>query len=145
MITLIQRVTYAKVEVGGTLIGSIQSGILALIGIEKTDTQQQAERLLEKILNYRIFTDPADKMNLSLRDIQGGLLLVPQFTLVADTQQGTRPGFSTAMEPGQGKMLFEYLVKKAESCYHTVACGEFGADMQVSLCNDGPVTFLLKV
>ncbi len=145
MITVIQRVIHANVKTNDKILGAIQVGILALIGLEMADTQKQAERLLEKILNYRIFNDPAGKMNLSLKEVKGGLLLVPQFTLVADTQQGTRPGFSTAMEPSQGKVLFDYFVKNAQCCYKTVACGEFGADMQVSLCNDGPVTFLLKV
>lgn len=144
MLALIQRVKFASVEVDGKIIGEIAEGILALIGIEKTDAESQANHLLEKILNYRIFDDANGKMNLSLKDIQGGLLLVPQFTLVADTQKGTRPGFSTAMPPLESKKLFSYLVTTASKTYPHVATGEFGASMQVSLCNDGPVTFQLK-
>lgn len=144
MLGLIQRVSAASVMVEGKTIGSIQQGILALIGIEKTDTQATAEKLLDKILGYRIFEDENEKMNLSVRDVKGGLLLVSQFTLVADTKQGTRPGFSTAMAPGESKILFEYLVNIAGVKHQPIACGQFGAYMQVSLCNDGPVTFLLK-
>lgn len=144
MLGLIQRVSAASVMVEGKTIGSIQQGILALIGIEKTDTQATAEKLLDKILGYRIFEDEYEKMNLSVRDVKGGLLLVSQFTLVADTKQGTRPGFSTAMAPDESKILFEYLVKIAGEKHQPIARGQFGAYMQVSLCNDGPVTFLLK-
>jgi D-tyrosyl-tRNA(Tyr) deacylase len=144
MLAVIQRVTQAKVTVNQNTIGEIQQGILALIGIEKTDTEIHANRLLDKILTYRIFNDAADKMNLSVKDVNGGLLLVSQFTIVADTQSGTRPGFSVAMPPTESKLLFEYLVSQAKSKYHSVASGLFGADMQVSLCNDGPVTFILK-
>lgn len=144
MLAVIQRVTQASVSVDQLIIGEIQQGILALIGIEKADTEKNADRLLERILSYRIFNDAADKMNLSLKDIQGGLLLVSQFTIVADTQNGTRPGFSVAMPPEEGKLLFEYMTKRAIQSHATVACGRFGANMQISLCNDGPVTFLLK-
>lgn len=144
MLALIQRVTHANVTVANELIGQIQQGILALVGIEKTDTEKQAERLLDRILSYRIFSDEAGKMNLSVRDVKGGLLLVPQFTLVADTHQGTRPGFSSAMPPAESKQLFSYLVQTAQAAFAPIACGQFGADMQVSLCNDGPVTFLLQ-
>jgi len=144
MLALIQRVTQAQVQVDKQTIGSIQKGILALVGISKNDGQAQADRLLERILHYRIFADAEDKMNLSLKDIQGGLLLVPQFTLVADTQKGTRPGFSTAMLPEQSEQLFNYFVKQAQIYHQSVAMGQFGADMQVSLCNDGPVTFILQ-
>jgi D-tyrosyl-tRNA(Tyr) deacylase len=145
MIGLIQRVNSASVIVDGTVIGAINHGILALIGIEKADTLQQATRLIEKILNYRIFDDANGKMNISLKDISGGLLLVPQFTLVADTQSGTRPSFSSGMAPTESKQLFTELVAIAKQQYQFVATGQFGAHMQVSLCNDGPVTFLLKV
>lgn len=144
MLGLIQRVSSATVDVDGKTIGAISQGILALIGIEKTDTEKQAERLLDKILTYRIFEDANEKMNLSVQDVKGGLLLVSQFTLVADTKSGTRPGFSIAMPPEESKKLFAYLVKIAGDKHPTVASGEFGADMQVSLCNNGPVTFLLK-
>lgn len=144
MLALIQRVTQAKVEVAGKIIGEIQHGILALVGIEKADTEKQADRLLEKILNYRIFDDADGKMNLSTRDVNGGLLLAPQFTLVADTSSGTRPSFSTAMAPDESKKIFGYLVQKAALTHQPHATGEFGAHMKVTLCNDGPVTFLLK-
>jgi D-tyrosyl-tRNA(Tyr) deacylase len=144
MLALIQRTSHASVKVGENVIGEIGQGVLALIGIEKLDTEKQAEHLLERILIYRIFEDEQGKMNLSLRDINGGLLLVPQFTLVAETHKGTRPGFSTAMPPEESKKLFSYLIHFAKEKYSLTASGEFGAHMQVSLCNDGPVTFLLK-
>lgn len=144
MLAVIQRVTEATVSVNNIIIGEINQGILALIGIEKTDTEKQADRLIEKILTYRIFNDANNKMNLSVKDINGGLLLVSQFTIVADTQSGTRPGFSTAMPPNESKLLFEYIVRHAKKNYPIIANGEFGANMQISLCNDGPVTFLLK-
>jgi D-tyrosyl-tRNA(Tyr) deacylase len=145
MLALIQRVSHAKVEVNHKTLGAIQKGILALIGIVKNDSTAEADRLLERILQYRIFADEAGKMNLSLQDIQGGLLLVPQFTLAADTKKGTRPGFSTAMAPEQSEQLFNYFLARAREVYSLVEVGEFGAYMQVSLCNDGPVTFLLDV
>lgn len=144
MLALIQRVTNATVQVERQTIGEIQQGILALVGIEKADSEKQADRLLEKILHYRIFSDPNGKMNLSVQDIQGGLMLVSQFTLVADTQSGTRPGFSTAMDPETSKKLFAYLIRQAETLHRPVATGAFGANMQITLCNDGPVTFILK-
>lgn len=144
MLALIQRVSSASVEVNQHIIGSIQQGILALVGIEKTDTEKNADRLLERILSYRIFEDANEKMNLSVKDVSGGLLLVSQFTLVADTQSGTRPGFSTAMAPEPSKILFDYLVNHAKTKHPIVETGQFGAMMNVSLCNEGPVTFLLK-
>jgi D-tyrosyl-tRNA(Tyr) deacylase len=144
MIALLQRVTSASVEVDKESIGSISTGILALIGVEKDDSEAEADRLLERILGYRIFADAEDKMNLSLQDISGSLLLVPQFTLAADTQKGMRPSFSSAAPPDTGKALFEYLLATAKSRYQPVASGQFGADMKVSLVNDGPVTFWLK-
>lgn len=146
MLSVIQLVTQAEVCVETVPIGTIQKGIMALVGIEKTDTEKEAEKLLNKILNYRIFPDTHGKMNLSLKDIQGGLLIVPQFTLVAETDKGTRPGFSMGMPPQEGKQLFEYLVEHAKKQNEvSIASGCFGAYMQVNLCNDGPVTFILQV
>lgn len=144
MITLIQRVSQAKVTVDGIDIGIIQQGIMALVAVEKNDTLKQADRLLERILNYRIFADAEDKMNLSLRDIHGGLLLVPQFTLAADTEKGNRPSFASAAPPEKGRELFSYLQQHAADHYPGTQFGRFGADMQVSLVNDGPVTFTLR-
>lgn len=144
MITIIQRVTTAKVTVNNQDIGKIDTGIMALVAVEKADTEKDAQRLLERILNYRIFADSEDKMNLSLRDIDGGLLLVPQFTLAADTQKGNRPSFTSAAPPEKGKELFGYLQQLAIQTYSNVEFGQFGADMQVSLVNNGPVTFTLR-
>lgn len=144
MIGLLQRVTHARVEVHSRTIAEINTGLLILIGIEKEDTRTRADRLLERLLGYRVFPDEENKMNLSLRDIQGGLLLVPQFTLPADTKKGTRPGFSTAAPPEAGRELFDYLLAQATLCYGNVSAGQFGTDMQVSLTNDGPVTFWLQ-
>ena len=134
-----QRVTAASVAVGGENIASIGKGILALVGIEKTDSEAEVERLAERVLGYRIFPDASGKMNLSLRDIQGALLAVPQFTLVADTNSGTRPSFSTGAPPELGERLFLSFVQKTKA-----RAGRFGADMKVSLVNDGPVTFWLQ-
>lgn len=146
MIALIQRVTHASVTVAGQPIAAIERGILALIGIATTDTPESGARLLEKVLSYRIFPDDAGRMNVDLRQIGGGLLLVPQFTLLADTSKGTRPGFTgAAAPPAQAKPLFEALVARAAHMHPAVAGGQFGADMQVSLVNDGPVTFWLEV
>lgn len=145
MIALIQRVQHASVVVHGKTIGAIETGILALVGVEKDDSDVKAKRLLERVLNYRIFADSDDKMNLSLRDINGGLLLVPQFTLAADTQKGNRPSFSSAATPEQGQQLFELFVTQAKEQHNKVETGQFGADMKVSLLNDGPVTFWLQV
>ncbi|MGR8978953.1 MAG: D-aminoacyl-tRNA deacylase [Gammaproteobacteria bacterium] len=144
MITIIQRVSKADVTVRSEVVGRIDKGIMALVAVEKEDTPKHAERLLERILNYRIFADSNDRMNLSLRDINGGLLLVPQFTLAADTQKGNRPSFSSAAPPDYGQWLFDYLHRHALETYSSVQFGRFGADMQVSLVNDGPVTFLLR-
>lgn len=144
MISIIQRVTQAKVTVNQQDIGVIGQGIMALVAVEKHDSEKEAQRLLERILNYRIFADHDDKMNLSLRDINGGLLIVPQFTLAADTQKGNRPSFTSAAPPEQGRMLFRYFQELALANYAPVQFGEFGADMQVSLINDGPVTFTLQ-
>jgi D-tyrosyl-tRNA(Tyr) deacylase len=145
MLALIQRVSHASVMIKEESIAKINAGILAFIGIEKTDTEFNADKLLVKMLNYRIFADNDDKMNLSLKDTRGGLLLVSQFTLVADTQSGMRPGFSTAMPPEESGIIFQYMISKAQLVHENkVFNGEFGANMQVELCNDGPVTFLLK-
>lgn len=145
MRTIIQRVTQANVTVDNNIVGKIDQGIMALLAIEKQDTQKDADRLLERLLNYRIFSDDNDKMNLSLRDINGGLLLIPQFTLAANTQSGNRPSFSPAAAPEKGEMLFNYFSKQASIIYPSTEFGQFGADMQVALINDGPVTFILDV
>jgi len=144
VIGLIQRVSRADVRVGDRIAGAIDRGILALIGVRRGDNAASADRLLERILTYRIFPDREGRMNLSLRDIQGALLLVPQFTLAADTQKGTRAGFSTAAEPEEARRMFEYLLERARGAHSPVGAGEFGAHMQVSLVNDGPVTFWLE-
>ncbi len=144
MISIIQRVSQAKVTVDAIDIGIIDQGIMALLAVEKHDTAKQADRLLERILNYRIFADADGKMNLSLRDIQGGLLIVPQFTLAADTEKGNRPSFASAAAPEQGLELFGYVQLQALKIYPGTQFGQFGADMQVALINDGPVTFTLR-
>ena len=143
MIALIQRVTHAEVAVDGEVVGRIGHGLLALIGVERGDGEKQAERLLERLLDYRVFADADRRMNLSVRDVHGGLLLVPQFTLAADTRKGTRASFTPAAAPELGRALFEYLLELAETQHPLVASGRFGADMQVTLTNDGPVTFWL--
>ena len=140
MIALVQRVSEASVSVEREVTGAIGRGILALLGVERGDGEAEADRLLEKIVTYRIFPDDAGKMNRSLRDIGGELLVVPQFTLVADTRSGTRPGFSSGASPADGERLFGYFARKSGA-----ATGRFGADMKVSLVNDGPVTFWLQV
>jgi D-aminoacyl-tRNA deacylase len=145
MIALIQRVSSASVVIDGQTRGEISAGLLGLIGVERGDGATQGARLLERVLDFRVFADAAGRMNLSLRDVRGGLLLVPQFTLAADTSSGHRPGFSTAADPKLAQQLFEQLVASARAAYPYVATGEFGAHMQVSLTNDGPVTFWLQV
>ncbi|MBB1418772.1 D-tyrosyl-tRNA(Tyr) deacylase [Pseudoalteromonas sp. SG44-1] len=142
---LIQRVKHAKVEVDGQVVGQIELGLLLLLGVEKHDDQQSTDKLLHKVSNYRVFSDENDKMNLSLQDIQGELLVVSQFTLAADTKKGMRPSFSSAATPAQANELYEYFVSQARVMGLSVATGQFAADMQVSLCNDGPVTFNLTV
>jgi D-aminoacyl-tRNA deacylase len=144
MIALIQRVARADVQVDTQTVGAIGRGTLALIGVLRGDDTLAADRLLERLLTYRIFPDEQGRMNLSLRDIQGGLLLVPQFTLAADTQKGTRAGFSTAAAPEDARRLFAYLLERAHATHPIVEAGVFGANMQVSLVNDGPVTFWLQ-
>ena len=141
---LIQRVRQARVEVAGETVGSIDQGLLVLVGVEREDDHARADRLLHKLLNFRVFSDEQGKMNCSLKDIGGGLLLVSQFTLAADTRSGLRPSFSSAAPPDQGEGLYDYLLARAREQHPQVACGRFGADMQVHLVNDGPVTFLLE-
>lgn len=141
---LIQRVTQASVTVNGEVIGAIGSGLLLLLGVEKHDSEASADRLLQKVLNYRVFADETGKMNRSLQGVDGGLLIVSQFTLVADTGKGLRPGFSSGASPQQGEALYAHFVRQAQSRWHRVATGRFGADMQVALVNEGPVTFWLE-
>ncbi|GAB4512804.1 MAG: D-aminoacyl-tRNA deacylase [Sulfuricaulis sp.] len=145
MIGLLQRVRSAQVEIKGKTVGAIGRGLLVLIGVEQGDDEAQADRLLERLLGYRVFPDSAGKMNLSIRDIGGGLLLVPQFTLAADTEKGMRPSFTPAAAPELGQRLFDYLVEQVRTRHALVETGAFGADMQVTLTNDGPVTFWLQV
>ena len=145
MIALLQRVSEAAVHVNGQRVGAIRTGILALIAVERQDTEKEAERLLERILAYRIFPDPEGRMNLDLRQAGGGLLLVPQFTLAANTRKGNRPSFTAAAEPAEGERLFTYLAHLARDSCPNLATGRFAADMKVSLVNDGPVTFWLQV
>ncbi|PWK53751.1 D-aminoacyl-tRNA deacylase [Pleionea mediterranea] len=145
MIALIQRVTNADVVVDGETVGAIDQGIMALIGVEKGDSEAQIKRLSERLLGYRIFSDAEGKMNLNLQQIGGGLLLVPQFTLAASTEKGMRPSFSSAATPDVGQQRFEQFVEVCRAKHNPVATGVFGADMQVTLCNDGPVTFWLQV
>ena len=144
MKALIQRVKNAKVDVAGEVVGQIDQGILLFLGVEKNDTTELADKLLQKIMKYRIFSDADGKMNLNVDQIEGSLLVVSQFTLVADTQKGTRPGFSKGALPQLGEELYDYFVLQSAKAINTQS-GQFGADMQVSLQNDGPVTFMLEV
>ncbi|MFC3607698.1 D-aminoacyl-tRNA deacylase [Stutzerimonas tarimensis] len=144
MKALIQRVRHARVEVAGELLGAIDQGLLVLVGVEAGDDRARADKLLHKLLRYRVFADDAGKMNRSLQDIGGGLLLVSQFTLAADTRSGLRPSFSSAAPPEEGEALYRYLLEQARDRHPQVAAGRFGAAMQVHLQNDGPVTFLLE-
>ena len=143
MIALLQRVTGARVEVEAEVIGAIDAGLLVLVGVQADDDESDASRQLERLLNYRVFADADGKMNLSLRDVDGGLLLVPQFTLAANTRKGRRPGFDTAAPPAEGERIFNAMVARAREAHPRVQAGRFGADMQVHLVNDGPVTFIL--
>lgn len=143
MIALIQRVTQAKVEVGGEVIGQIGKGLLVLLGVEKDDDRAKADKLAEKVLNYRVFSDADDKMNLNVQQVAGEVLVVSQFTLVADTQKGLRPSFSKGATPSLANELYEYFAQKCGEKVK-VECGRFAADMQVSLVNEGPVTFWLQ-
>jgi len=145
LIALIQRVSGASVAVGGETVGEIGAGLLALLGVERGDGDAEAARLAERVLGYRIFPDTAGKMNLSVKEVQGGLLVVPQFTLVADTNSGTRPSFSSGASPLEGEKLYHVFVLELKKRHAQVATGRFGAHMQVSLVNDGPVTFWLQV
>ncbi|MEN8204775.1 MAG: D-aminoacyl-tRNA deacylase [Pseudomonadota bacterium] len=145
MIGLLQRVRQAQVDIGTERVASINAGLLVLVGVQHDDNEATAERLLERLLGYRIFADADGKMNLNIKQTAGELLLVPQFTLAADTRSGMRPGFSTAASPAEGQQLFTYLVEQARMQPLPVASGQFGKDMQVSLVNDGPVTFWLEV
>lgn len=142
---LIQRVSHACVKVDGEITGAIDGGILLLLGVEQGDTPASAEKLLQRVLNYRIFPDADGKMNLSLSDTGGGLLIVSQFTLVADTRKGLRPGFSRGATPSEGERLYNVFVEQARARHNPVQTGRFGADMKVELLNDGPVTFVLEV
>jgi D-tyrosyl-tRNA(Tyr) deacylase len=145
VIGLLQRVRHARVEVDGSCIAAINAGLLVLVGVRSGDSSREVTRLLERLLGYRVFPDAAGRMNLSLKDTGGELLLVPQFTLAADTHSGMRPGFSTAASPAEGEQLFDEMVRQARLAHTPVAWGQFGADMQVTLVNDGPVTFWLEV
>lgn len=145
MKALLQRVSQASVSIEGTEVARIAGGLLVLVGIEPNDNQHSAEKMLHKLLNYRVFADEQERMNKSLTDIQGGLLLVSQFTLAADTRSGLRPGFSTAAPPAQAQALFEQMLSMAQQRHANVKAGQFAADMQVQLVNDGPVTFMLEV
>jgi D-aminoacyl-tRNA deacylase len=144
VIGLLQRVTQSSVSVNGNVVGEINVGLLVLVGVQKHDNEQTAARLLQRLLSYRVFPDEHGKMNHSLKDINGGLLLVPQFTLAADTEKGARPSFSSAAQPNMGEQLFNFIVELARQQHDTVETGIFGADMKVSLINDGPVTFIIE-
>ena len=145
MLGLIQRVKQASVSVDGEVTGEIQQGILLLLGIQKTDSEETANKLIDKILAYRIFSDEHNKMNCNLQQIEGGILVVSQFTLAADTKKGLRPSFSSAAPPAQAEVLYDYFVIQMRNKHPQVATGIFAADMQVSLINDGPVTFMLEM
>jgi D-tyrosyl-tRNA(Tyr) deacylase len=145
MIALLQRVSEAAVHVNGLEVGAIRMGLLALVAVERQDSEKEADRLLERMLAYRIFPDSEGRMNLDVRQAGGGLLLVPQFTLAANTRKGNRPSFTAAAEPSEGQRLFEYMARRARGLTADLATGRFGADMKVSLVNDGPVTFWLQV
>lgn len=144
MLGLIQRVSSASVEIDKQIHGQIDQGILLLLGVQKTDSRENADKLLHKILNYRMFSDAKGKMNLSLKDINGGLLVISQFTLAADTNKGLRPSFSSAAPPDQAEALYDYFLSNAKVQHSNVGNGIFAADMKLSLCNDGPVTFNLS-
>jgi len=143
LITLLQRVSEAHVEVAGTTIASIGEGLLVLVGVQAEDDESSARHQLDRLLNYRVFADSEMKMNLSLRDVRGGLLLAPQFTLAANTRKGRRPSFTSAAHPQHGEAIFEAMIAHARGAHDVVECGRFGADMQVHLVNNGPVTFIL--
>ncbi|MCY4286239.1 MAG: D-aminoacyl-tRNA deacylase [Thiotrichales bacterium] len=145
MIGLLQRVSSARVEIGGETVGAIGRGLMVLVGVERGDTEREGERLIERLIGYRVFSDADRKMNLSVADIGGGLLLVPQFTLPADTRKGARPSLSRAAPPDIGRCRFEHVVARARALHPVVETGQFGVNMQVTLTNDGPITFTLRV
>ncbi|GGY86481.1 D-aminoacyl-tRNA deacylase [Cellvibrio zantedeschiae] len=145
MLGLIQRVKKAQVDVDGECVGNIEQGLLLFLGLEKTDTQVTANKMIDKLLAYRVFADEQNKMNCSVQQINGGVLVVSQFTLAADTQKGLRPSFSCAMPPAEAEELYNYFVAQLGSKHEKIATGIFAADMQVSLVNDGPVTFILNM
>jgi len=145
MIALIQRVSQASVRVGSEVVGAIESGLLALVCAQRDDSEREADAMLDRLLEYRVFADSSGRMNLGLKAVKGGLLLVPQFTLGADTSSGLRPSFSPAAPPERARELFDYLVERARRLYSPVASGRFGATMQVALVNEGPVTFWLQI
>lgn len=145
MKALLQRVSQARVDVDGSCVGQIGPGLLVLLGLDKGDDRTAADRMLDKLLAYRMFTDEAGKMNCSVVDVAGGVLLVSQFTLSAETRKGLRPGFSTALPPAEAEPLYHYMLAQLQERHEQVAAGSFGADMQVSLTNNGPVTFLLEI
>ena len=144
MIGLIQRVTSAQVNVKGAVVAEISQGLVLFLGIQKNDNETSAEQMLKRVLGLRVFSDDSSRMNLSLQDVSGNLLIISQFTLAADTQKGLRPSFSSAAPPDQAKLIYEYFVEQAHLSYKNIAAGIFGANMRVSLCNDGPVTFVLE-
>ena len=145
MKALLQRVVCAQVDVDGECVGGIEQGLLVFLGLDLNDDPVTADRMLDKLLAYRMFSDESDKMNNSVADVGGGVLLIPQFTLSADTRKGLRPGFSAAMPPVQARALYDYTLERLKTLHPKVAAGVFGADMQVSLTNDGPVTFVLEI
>ena len=145
MIGLLQRVSSARVDIGPDTVGAIGAGLMVLIGVERGDTERTGDRLVERLVGYRVFPDDRGKMNLSVADVGAGLLLVPQFTLPADTRKGARPSLSGAAPPDEGQRLFEHVVRRARALHPLVETGRFGAHMKVSLTNDGPVTFTLRV
>ncbi|MCG8464439.1 MAG: D-aminoacyl-tRNA deacylase [Xanthomonadales bacterium] len=144
MILLLQRASSGAVHIAGECVGAIEQGLVVLVGFEKGDTQAELKRLCQRLLAYRVFADEQGRMNRSVRDIQGGLLLVPQFTLAADTRSGNRPSFTPAAAPEDGKRLFDDFIELVKTQWPQVECGRFGADMQVTIHNDGPVTFWLQ-
>lgn len=144
MLGLIQRVSHASVEVNGDIVGRIDQGILLLLGVQRDDTAEAASKLLHKVMHYRIFPDENDKMNLNVQQANGGLLIVPQFTLAADTCKGLRPSFTSSAPPVLAEELYNFFVEQAKQVSPQLATGIFGANMQVALCNDGPVTFMLE-
>lgn len=144
MLGLIQRVSSASVSIEGSIAGQIYQGLLLFLAVQKNDTKADAEKLLQKVLHYRIFSDTEGKMNLSLSDVGGGLLVISQFTLAADTKKGLRPSFSAAAKPEHAEFLYNYFIECAVENHPILQSGIFGANMQVSLCNDGPVTFILN-